>query len=105
MAVTYINTKKLRSYVSGARRSKLNRRKAEMRLQELETKEKELLKFQNRQKEYADFLQEGLNTFREYNLNAHREAARAVSELQEERIRYQDLLEGAEGQRRVHGFI
>lgn len=93
MAVTYINTKKLRSYCLGSEAIELNRRKAEMRLQELETKEKELLKFQNRQKEYADFLQEGLNTFREYNLNAHREAARAVSELQEERIRYQDLLE------------
>lgn len=93
MAVTYINTKKLRSYCLGNEAIELNRRKAEARLKELEAEEAELLKRQNRLKANADFLQEGLNAFREYNLNAHKEALKAAAELNEEKARHQELLE------------
>ena len=93
MAVTYINTKKLRSYCLGSEAIELNKRKAERRLQELEDREKELLKFRNDQRDKAEFLQEGLNGFREYDLNAHSEAARITAELEKERARWQELIE------------
>lgn len=93
MAVTYINTKKLRSYCLGSEAIELNKRKAERRLQELEDREKKLLKFRNDQRDKAEFLQEGLNGFREYDLNAHSEAARITAELEKERARWQELIE------------
>ena len=43
MAVTYINTRKIRRYCLGSQAIELNRRAAEKKLQELENKEKEIL--------------------------------------------------------------
>ena len=39
------------------------------------------------------FCRRGLNGFREYDLNAHSEAARITAELEKERARWQELIE------------
>ncbi len=93
MAVTYINTGKIRSYCLGSEAVELNRRAAEKRLQELETREKEVLAGQRGLLEQSKYLQAGLAYFKEYNLDAHREAAEVTADLNEERGRYQELLE------------
>lgn len=93
MAITYINTGKIRSYCLGSEAVELNRRAAEKRLQELETREKEILTEQRGLLDKSKYLQAGLECFKEYNLNAHKEAAKVTADLNEERDHYQELLE------------
>lgn len=93
MAVTYINTGKLKSYCLGSEAIELNRSSAEKKLRELEKSEAECLKERHELSEKADFLQKRLDDFKEYNLNAHGEAAEMTAELNEEKGHYQELLE------------
>lgn len=93
MAVTYINTKKLRSYCLGGKAIELNRLSAEKKLRELEAKEKETLSRQRALQEQSEILQGGLDSFREFNLNAHQEMAQATAECNEEKGHYRELLE------------
>lgn len=93
MAVTYVNTKKLRSYCLGGKAIELNRLSAEKKLRELENREREILSQQRELQEQSESLQKGLDGFREFNLNAHREMAQATADWNEEKGHYQELLE------------
>ncbi|MCI8318921.1 MAG: AAA family ATPase [Lachnospiraceae bacterium] len=93
MAVTYINTRKIKSYCLGSEAVELNKRAAQKRLRELENREKEIFLEQKGLRDQSNRLQAGLDCFKEYNLNAHREAAKTAESLNEERGHYQELLE------------
>ncbi len=93
MAVTYINTRKIKSYCLGNEAIELNKRAAEKRLRELENREKEILLKQRSLQDKSEYLKAGLDCFKEYNLNAHKEAAIISVSLNEERDHYQELLE------------
>lgn len=93
MAVTYINTRKIRSYCLGSQAIELNRRAAERKLHELENKEKEILIEQRDLQGKANYLQAGLACFKEFNLNSHKEWAEVAAGLNNERGHYKDLLE------------
>ncbi len=93
MAVTYINTKKIRSYCLGSQAIELNRRAAERKLRELESREKEMLLKQRDLKDKSEYLLDSLEYFKEFNLNAHREWAKVSADLNDERGHYEDLLE------------
>ena len=93
MAVTYVNTKKLKSYCLGGKAIELNRLSAQKKLQQLEEREKEVLSQQRQLQQQSEFLQKGLDGFREFNLDAHREMAQATVEWNEEKGHYRELLE------------
>lgn len=93
MAVTYINTRKIKSYCLGSQAIELNRRAAEKKLKELEKQEKELLVEQKNLEERSEYLRDGLENFKEFNLNVHREFAKVTADLNEEKGHYKDLLE------------
>lgn len=93
MAVTYINTKKIKSYCLGSQAIEINRRAAEKKLHELENREKEMLLQQKELQSKSYYLGNSLDYFKEYNLNAHKEAAKVFADLNDERGHYQELLE------------
>lgn len=93
MAVTYINTRKIRSYCLGSQAIELNRRAAEKRLHELENKEQEMLLEQRSLQDKSKYLQDGLECFKEFNLNSHKEWADVSVDLNNERGHYKELLE------------
>lgn len=93
MAVTYINTRKIRSYCLGSQAIELNRRAAEKRLHELEKKEQDILLEQRSLQDKSNNLQAGLAYFKEYNLNVHKELADVSVNLNNERGHYKELLE------------
>lgn len=93
MAVTYINTRKIKSYCLGSQAIELNKRAAEKKLRELEDREKEILSEQRSLKDTAEYLQTALDDFKEYHLNAHKEAAKVTGDLNDERGHYRELLE------------
>ncbi|MCM1243067.1 MAG: AAA family ATPase [Roseburia sp.] len=93
MAVTYINTRKIKSYCLGSQAIELNRKAAEKKLRELESEEKEILLQQRSLQEKSQYLQVGLACFKEFNLNAHKEWTKAAADLNDERGHYQELLE------------
>ena len=93
MAVTYMNTGKIRSYCLGSRAIELNKRAAERKLRELENKEKEILLEQKSLQEKANYLQAGLMCFKDFNLNCHREWAAVSADFNNERGHYKELLE------------
>ena len=93
MAVTYINIKKIRSYCLGSQAIELNKRTAEKRLQELENRETEIVSKQQKLQDRSEYLQAGLDCFKEYNLDAHKEAKKVGISLNEERSHYRELLE------------
>lgn len=93
MAVTYINFNKLKSYCLGGEAIELNKVRAEKQLRELEKREKELLVQESELQRHSDLLQKGLDCFKEYNLNAHGDAAKVTEDLNDEKTRYQELLE------------
>lgn len=93
MAVTYINTKKIKSYCLGSEAIELNRYRAEKLLRQLELQEKELLEQKQALNSQIDFLKEGQDAFRSYHLDAHKEYQRVADLLEEESRRYQELME------------
>lgn len=93
MAVTYIDTRKIKSYCLGSKAIELNKLSAEKRLHDLEKREKEILAEQSDLKKKSDFFKKGLGHFKDYNLNAHREAAQVTTDLNKEKERYKELLE------------
>lgn len=93
MAVTYINTRKIRSYCLGSQAIELNRRAAEKRLHELEKKEKEILLEQRSVQDKSKYLQDGISCFKEFNLNSHKEWADVSVDLNNEKGHYKELLE------------
>ncbi len=93
MAVTYVNTKKLKSYCLGGKAVELNRLSAQKKLQQLKEREKEVLSQQRQLQQQSDCLQKGLDDFREFNLDAHREIAQVTVEWNEEKGHYRELLE------------
>lgn len=93
MAVTYIDTRKIKSYCLGNEAIELNRQRAEKKLKELEAQEKEILAAQTSVRQQSDFLKKSLNEFKEFNLNVHNEWAKATADLSDEKKRYYDLLE------------
>ena len=93
MAVTYINTKKIKSYCLGSEAIELNRYRAEKLLRQLELQEKELLEQKQALNRQIDFLKEGQDAFRSYHLDAHKEYQRVADLLEEESRRYQELME------------
>lgn len=92
MAVTYINFKKLRSYCLGSEAIELNKERAEKQLRELEKRETEIISKERVLQNNSESLQRGLDCFKEYNLNAHNEAAKVTAALNDERARYEDLI-------------
>lgn len=92
MAVTYINFKKLRSYCLGGEAIELNRARAEKQLRGLEKREAEIIAKEQVLQNNSDAFQKGLDCFKEYNLNAHNEAAQVTSNLNEEKARYEELI-------------
>ncbi len=92
MAVTYINTRKIKQYCLGSQAIELNKRAAEKRLSELETREKELLKEQRDLQEKSKNLQADLDCFKEFHLNAHREWAKVRADWEEEKRHYNELI-------------
>ena len=93
MAVTYINTKKIRSYCLGSQAIELNKAVAEKKLRELESKEKEVLIEQKKLSDKSNYLQDSLECFKEFYLNAHKEWAKVLDDLNEEKGHYKELLE------------
>lgn len=93
MAVTYINTRKIKSYCLGSQAIELNKRAAEKKLHELEIKEKGILLKQRSLQDKSRYLQSGLECFKEFNLNAHKECAKASADLNDERGHYKELLD------------
>lgn len=93
MAVTYVNTKKLKSYCLGGKAIELNRLSAEKKLRQLENQEREVLCRQEKMQQQSEFLQKGLDGFREFNLNAHREIAQTTADWNEEKGHYRELIE------------
>lgn len=93
MAVTYINTRKIRSYCLGSQAIELNRRAAEKRLHELEKKEKEILLEQRSVQDKSKYLQDGISCFKEFNLNSHKEWTDVSVDLNNEKGHYKELLE------------
>ena len=93
MAVTYLNFKKIKSYCLGEEAIELNRTAAQKRLNALEKEEAAALKSQKEQQEKTDSLRHAIDSFREFNLNAHREAAQTEAQLREENKHYKELLE------------
>ena len=93
MAVTYINFKKIRSYCLGAEAIALNKVSAEKCLRGLEKEEAGLLVKQKELQDKSDMLRDAIEIFREYNLNAHREAELKTTELMEEKRHYKELVE------------
>lgn len=93
MAVTYLNFKKIKSYCLGEEAIELNRAAAQKRLNALEKEEAAALKSQKEQQEKTDSLRHAIDSFREFNLNAHREAAQTEAQLREENKHYKELLE------------
>ena len=92
MAVTYINTRKIKSYCLGSQAIELNKRAAEKKLRELEIKEKKILLEQRSLQDKSRYLQTGLECFKEFNLNAHKEWAKVSADLNDERGHYKELL-------------
>lgn len=93
MAVTYIITRKIRSYCLGSQAIELNRRAAEKRLHELEKKEKEILLEQRSVQDKSKYLQDGISCFKEFNLNSHKEWTDVSVDLNNEKGHYKELLE------------
>ena len=93
MAVTYINTRKIRSDCLGSQAIELNRRAAEKRLHELEKKEKEILLEQRSVQDKSKYLQDGISCFKEFNLNSHKEWTDVSVDLNNEKGHYKELLE------------
>ena len=93
MALTYINFKKIRSYCLGDEAIELNRAAAQKRLNALEKEEAELLDRQANQQKKTDILRGSVDSFREFNLNAHRDVARIETALEDEKKRCNELLE------------
>ena len=93
MAVTYINTKKIKSYCLGSEAIELNRHRAEKLLRQLELQERELLEQLQILNRQIDFLKEGQDAFKEYHLDAHKEYGHVSALLMEEKQRYQELME------------
>jgi DNA repair exonuclease SbcCD ATPase subunit len=93
MAVSYINTGKIRSYCLGSQAIELNRKAAEKKLHELENDEKKILLEQKSLQDKSGYLKAGLECFKEFNLNSHKEYAKVAADLNDERSHYQDLLE------------
>ncbi len=93
MAVTYINTGKIKSYCLGSQAIELNKKEAERKLRELEVQEKEILFEQKLLQEKSDDLQTALEYFKEFHLNAHKEAAKVSADFNEENERYKKLLD------------
>ena len=92
MAVTYINFKKLQSYCLGGEAIELNKARAEKKLRELEKRETEIISKERELQRNSDLLQQGLDCFKEYNLNAHNEVAKVTSALNDEKARYEELM-------------
>lgn len=93
MAVTYINTRKIKSYCLGSQAIELNRRAAEKWLHELEKKEQDILLQQRSLQDKSKYLQNGLECFKEFNLNVHKEWADVSVNLNNESGHYKELLE------------
>ncbi len=66
---------------------------AQKKLQQLKEREKEVLSQQRQLQQQSDCLQKGLDDFREFNLDAHREIAQVTVEWNEEKGHYRELLE------------
>lgn len=93
MAVTYINTKRIKNYCLGGQAIELNKRAAEKKLRGLEAREKEILEELKDLQDRSKDLQDGLECFKEFHLNAHKEWAKVSADLNDERGRYSKLLE------------
>ena len=96
MAVTYINTKKIKSYCLGGAAIELNRKRAAKKLDQLEKREKEILSSRHTMQNQDVFLQSSLDYFKDYNLEANRECEHLNAELEAEKVRYRELLEAEE---------
>ncbi len=96
MAVTYIDTRKIKSYCLGSQAIELNKSAAERKLHELENKEKEILLEQRSLQDNSKNLQASLTCFKEFNLNAHREWGDVSVDLKNEEGYYEELLEAQE---------
>ncbi len=93
MAVTYINTKKIKSYCLGSEAIEINKRAAEKNLKELEEQEKDILDRQKKLSDVSAYLKNAQTYFKDYDLNAHREWKRVSFELHNEKKHYEELLE------------
>ena len=93
MAVTYINTKKIKSYCLGGAAIELNRKRAAKKLDQLEKREKEILSSRHTMQNQDVFLQSSLDYFKDYNLEANKECEHLNAELEAEKVRYRELLE------------
>jgi hypothetical protein len=93
MAVTYINTRKIRSYCLGSEAVELNKKAAQKKLHELEIYENKILSEQKILQDDLESLQTALECFKEFNLNSHREYEKVSVELKDEKERYEGLIE------------
>ncbi len=92
MAVTYINTKKIKSYCLGNEAIELNKNFAEKKLRGLEERERELLLEKSNINVQSEYLKKALDYFREYHLDAHKEAEKVAKDLYDEKERYKKLI-------------
>lgn len=93
MALTYINTRKIKSYCLGSEAIERNRSEAEKRLQKLKKEEQNILLEQGEIQKKSNNLKECLSYFKEYNLNAHKEWEDVTANLKREKQHYDELVD------------
>lgn len=92
MAVTYINTKKIKSYCLGGAAIELNRKRAAKNWISWKTGKRDFEQ-QTYDAESGCLSQSSLDYFKDYNLEANRECEHLNAELEAEKVRYRELLE------------
>ena len=93
MAVTYINTKKNRTFCLGQEAIELNRKNAERQIRNLEEQEKELLKEHQNVQDFIQRITEQLDCFKEYDFDAYAKYDQAVGELNRSAEKLHELKE------------
>lgn len=93
MAVTYINTKKNRTFCLGQEAIELNRKNAERQIRDLEEQEKELLKERRNLQDFIQRITKQLDCFKEYDFDAYAKYDQAVGELNRSAEKLKKLME------------
>lgn len=93
MAVTYINTGKIRAFCLGQEAIELNKRHARKRVQELEQQEKEIILEKENNEALSRWITQKLDCFQEYNFDAVAEYDAVVIKRNESMEKLKGLLE------------
>ncbi len=93
MAVTYIRTRKLKTYCLGSEAIALNRKKAEKRIEKLSAEKEELLLEEASVNSFSEKLTEALSEFRDYDFGAPEKLREKTAELKRREDELKELKE------------